>query len=135
MAEGIGKIGLMHMSKSRGEKLNEEISDLEDAILFAESKGFKDIEWAKSLLERVRKFLDQGTWSMAERELSKAGSIKGSDWYIGFIEGRGEEKGRFEDDGLCSKYGHEMVMIKLSNVRWYYQCRLCKKRGKSRSIK
>lgn len=123
------------MSKSRGEKLNEEISNLEDAILFAESRGYKGLEDAKHLLERVKKFFEQGTWSMAEKELSKADSIKDSDWYRELVEKREKGNERFESDGLCSKYGHEMVKIKLSNVRWYYQCRLCKKSGKSRSIK
>jgi hypothetical protein len=72
---------------------------------------------------------------MAEKELSSADSIKSSDWYRKLAEKREKGHERFESDGLCGKYGHEMVKIKLSNVRWYYQCRLCKKSGKSRSIK
>ena len=42
---------------------------------------------------------------------------------------------RFQDDGLCPKYGHIMVKVKLSNVRWFYECRICKRTGKSQSIK
>jgi len=127
------------MSKNRGEKLRDEMSTLEDAILYAESIGVKELEEAKGLLEKVKKFFKQGTWSMAERELSKADNIKNSHWYREFVKKREERKamgqGRFIGDGLCSKYGHLMVKVRLSNVRWYYQCRLCKKRGKSESIK
>ena len=129
------------MSKNRGEKLEYEMSTLEDAILYAESIGEKELEEAKVLLKKVKKFFDQGTWSMAERELLKVDEIKNSHWYREFIEkreGEGsktEEQKRFVGDGLCRKYGHIMVQIRLSNVRWYYQCRLCKKRGKSGSIK
>ena len=124
------------MSKSRGEKIQDEITALEDAILYAESKGVKGLEEAKNLINKVKRFFEQGTWSMAEKGLSKAIEIKNSKWYLEFMEKRKEEKGnRFVGDGLCGKYGHIMVKIRLSNVRWYYQCRLCKKRGKSQSIK
>ncbi len=127
------------MSKNRGEKLQDEMSTLEDAILYAESIGINELQEAKSLLEKVKKFFEQGTWSMAESELSKADNIKNSPWYREFVEKRQAKKamgeGRFIGDGLCGKYGHLMVKVRLSNVRWYYQCRLCKKRGKSESIK
>jgi len=124
------------MSKSRGEKIQDEITALEDAILYAESKGVKGLEEAKNLINKVKRFFEQGTWSMAEKGLSKAIEIKNSKWYLEFMEKRKEEKGnRFVGDGLCGKYGHLMVKVRLSNVRWYYQCRLCKKRGKSQSIK
>lgn len=124
------------MSKSRGEKIQDEITALDDAILYAESKGIKELGEAKNLINRVKRFFEQGTWSMAEKELSKANEIKSSKWYLEFIEKRKEEKGnRFVGDGLCGKYGHLMVKTRLSNVRWYYQCRLCKKTGKSQSIK
>lgn len=124
------------MAKSRGEKLRGEITTFEDAILYAESHKIKDLEEAKNLLERVKKFFEQGTWSMAERELQKAEHIKNSNWYLEFLENRNKgESGRFLEDGLCGKYGHVMVKVKLSNVRWYYQCRLCKKKGKSQSLK
>lgn len=133
------------MAKSRRERLQDEISTLEDAILFAESEEIKDLKEAKALLNKVKRYFEQGTWSMAERELSKNEAIKNSDWYREFTEKRDKEKGRAEGqtpkqirfigDGLCGKYGHNMVKVKLSNVRWYYQCRLCGKRGKSQSIK
>ena len=124
------------MSKNRGEKLQDEMSTLEDAILYAEGMGVKELEAAKNLLKKVKKLFEQGTWSMAENELSKASNIKNSQWYREFIEKREGEKGnRFVGDGLCRKYGHNMVKVRLSNVRWYYQCRLCGKRGKSQSIK
>jgi threonine synthase len=124
------------MSKTRGEKIQDEITALEDAILYAESKGVKGLEEAKNLINKVKRFFEQGTWSMAEKGLSKAIEIKNSKWYLEFMEKRKEEKGnRFVGDGLCGKYGHLMVKVRLSNVRWYYQCRLCKKRGKSQSIK
>jgi hypothetical protein len=124
------------MSKNRGEKLQDEITTLEDAILYSEGIGVKELEEAKNLLRKVRKLFEQGTWSMAENELSKANNIKNSQWYQQFKERREGEKGnRFIGDGLCGKYGHLMVKVRLSNVRWYYQCRLCKKRGKSQSIK
>jgi len=125
------------MTKSRGEKLRAEITTLEDAILYAEGKGQKDLEESKTLIERIKKFFDQGTWSMAEKELSKTTKIKSSNWYLEFVEKRSKAKepGRFEKDGLCNKYGHLMVQIRLSNVRWYYQCRICGKRGKYRSLK
>ena len=127
------------MSKNRGEKLLDEMSTLEDAILYAENMGVKDLKEAKNLLNKVRKFFEQGAWSMAERALSNAIVIKSSQWYREFMEkregGKAAEQGRFAGDGLCGKYGHVMVQIRLSNVRWYYQCRLCGKRGKYRSIK
>jgi hypothetical protein len=124
------------MSKNRGEKLQDEITTLEDAILYAENSEVKELEEARNLFSKVRKLFEQGTWSMAENELSKANNIKNSQWYREFLEKREGEKGnRFIGDGLCGKYGHLMVKIRLSNVRWYYQCRLCKKRGKSQSIK
>lgn len=124
------------MPKSRGEKIQDEITALEDATLYAEGKGIKELDEAKNLLNRVKRYFEQGTWSMAERELTMANEIKNSKWYLEFIEKRKEEKGnRFVGDGLCGKYGHLMVKIRLSNVRWYYQCRLCKKKGKSQSIK
>lgn len=127
------------MSKNRGEKLQDEMSTLEDAILYAESIGIEELEEAKGLLEKVKKFFEQNTWSMAERELSKADNIKNAPWYSEFVEKReaktAMDQGRFIGDGLCGKYGHLMVKVRLSNVRWYYQCRLCKKRGKSESIK
>ncbi|UCE73900.1 MAG: hypothetical protein JSV56_12910 [Methanomassiliicoccales archaeon] len=129
------------MSKNREEKLRNELSTLEDAILYAENKGIKDLAEGKKLLERASKFFEQGTWSIAEKELSQADTIKESQWYREFlekikgIEGKLREPIRFVDDGLCGKYGHLMVKVRLSNVRWYYQCRICKKRGKSQSIK
>ncbi len=125
------------MTKNRGERIKDELSTLEDAILYAENSGVKGLEDAKNLLNRIRRYFEQGTWSMAEKEISKANEIKNSQWYNEFIEKRKEakEQGRFAGDGLCGKYGHLMVKIRLSNVRWYYQCRLCKKRGKSQSIK
>jgi hypothetical protein len=129
------------MPKNREEKLRNELSTLEDAILYAESRNITDLAEAKRLLDRINKFFEQGTWSMAEKELSQADTIKESQWYREFLEKRkgveeksGEPK-RFIGDGLCGKYGHLMVKIRLSNVRWYYQCRICKKRGKSQSIK
>ncbi|UCE38217.1 MAG: hypothetical protein JSW00_02980 [Thermoplasmata archaeon] len=132
------------MAIKRGDKLREEISLLEDSILYSESKGVKDLDEAKKLLARVKRLFEQGTWSAAERELSRSENVKNSLWYLEFIKKR-EEEGtktqeisgeprRFKGDGLCGKYGHLMVKVRLSNVRWYYQCRLCKKRGKSQSI-
>jgi hypothetical protein len=121
------------MAKSRGAKLNEDINTLEDAILYAESREIKGLDGAKSLLNKIKKFYEQGTWSIAERELQKAEQIKNSEWYLEFAEKR--KKGRFAEDGLCQKYGHDMIKIKMSNVRWYYQCRLCKKTGKGQSIR
>ena len=124
------------MAKNRGKVLEDEISTLEDAILYAESKGEKDLEEAKTLLDKIKKFFGQGTWSVVERELYKAKEIKESKWYMGFIDKREKAKGsRFPEDGLCGKYGHEMVQIKISNVRWFYECRICKKQGKKGSIK
>lgn len=133
------------MPKNREGKLREEISTLEDAILYADSKGVKNLEEAQLLLNKVKKFFEQGTWGMAEKEFSKAIGIKSSQWYREFIEKREEQRvktggeataqTRFIGDGLCGKYGHLMVRIRLSNVRWYYQCRICGKRGKYRSIK
>ena len=132
------------MSKSRRERLRNEIYTLEDAILYAESKGISGLEEARNLLAKVKRNFEQGTWSTAERELSKAAEIKSSKWFLEFTKKRedkvktGEkesEPSRFEGDGLCGKYGHFMVKIRLSNVRWYYQCRICGKRGKSQSFK
>ncbi len=125
---------------SRREKLQNEINTLEDAILYAKGRGIKNLEEAGFLLEKVRKFFEQGTWNIAEKELDKAAGIKNSQWYLEFIErrkiegGKGGER-RFKNDGLCEKYGHIMVMIRISHVRWFYQCRICNKRGKRRSIK
>ena len=124
------------MAKNRGKVLEDEITTLEDAILFAESKGEKDLEEAKALLDKIKMFFEQGTWSVVERELAKAGDVKASKWYVDFLEMRETAKGgRFANDGLCGKYGHEMIQIKISNVRWFYECRICKKQGKKGSIK
>lgn len=133
------------MSGNRGEQLQDEISTLEDAILYAESLGEKDLEEAKALLSKIKRFFEQGTWSMAERVLSEAASIKSYHWYREFVEkreaekgktsGKASEHGRFIGDGLCGKYGHNMVQIRISHRRWYYQCRLCGKRGKYQAIK
>ena len=124
------------MAKNRGKVLEDEISTLQDAILYAESKGEKDLEEAKALLEKIKTFFEQGTWSVVERELVKAKEIKESKWFMDFIDKREKVKGgRFANDGLCGKYGHEMVQIRLSNVRWFYECRICKKQGKKGSIK
>ncbi|UCF08763.1 MAG: hypothetical protein JSW28_03470, partial [Thermoplasmata archaeon] len=120
------------MAKNRGELLKEEISTLEDAILYAEGKGEKQTGEAKALLDRVKRFFEQGTWSSAERELSRGENIKTMPWFLEFMQkrvearkGKGGERlsssGRFHDDGLCGKYGHEMVQIRMSNVRWFYQ--------------
>ncbi len=131
------------MAKEREEKLRTEISLLEDAIIYAKSKGEKDLETHEQLLGKVQRYFEQGTWSMAERELSRAQLAINSKWYLDFItkrekEGMGNvhkgEPRRFIGDGLCKKYGHIQVKIRLSNVRWYYQCRLCGKKGKSQSI-
>lgn len=124
------------MAKNRGKVLEDEISTLEDAILHADSKGEKGLEEAKALLEKVKIFFEQGTWSVVERELAKTEDIIGSEWFIDFIEKKVQAKGgRFFEDGLCEKYGHEMVQIRLSNVRWFYECRICKKQGKKGSIR
>jgi hypothetical protein len=124
------------MAKNRGEDLKNEISTMEDAILYAESKGEKDLEEAKAILEKIKIFFEQGSWGVVEKELAKTGDIIGSDWFIDFIEKKLQAKGgRFIDDGLCQKYGHEMVQIKMSNVRWFYECRICKKQGKKASIR
>ena len=124
------------MVKNRGKVLRDEINTLEDAILYAENKGEKGLEEAKAILEKIKKFFDQGTWGVVEKELVKAKDVKESTWFIEFINKRAEAKGgRFQDDGLCGKYGHEMVQIRISNVRWFYECRLCKKRGKKGSIR
>ena len=131
------------MSKDREAKLRNEISLLEDAILYAKSKGEKDLESGDQLLNKVRRFFEQGTWSMAESELLRAEWLRNSKWYMEYIKKR-EEEGiedaqngnvkRFIGDGLCKKYGHIQVKIRMSNVRWYYQCRLCGKRRRSQSI-
>lgn len=132
------------MAKDREAKLRNEISLLEDVILYAKSKGETDLDSEERLLNKVRRYFEQGTWSMAERELFQAEWVKNSKWYMEFIkkreeEGAGEgqngEVKRFIGDGLCKKYGHIQVKIRMSNVRWYYQCRLCGKRGKYQSIK
>jgi hypothetical protein len=124
------------MARNRGKDLENEISTLEDAILYAESRGEKDLAEAKAILEKVRIFFEQGTWSVVERELAKTGHIMGSEWYIDFIEKKIRANGgRFVNDGLCGKYGHEMVQVKMSNVRWFYECRICKKQGKKASIR
>jgi hypothetical protein len=131
------------LAKDREAKLRNEISLLEDAILYAKSKGEKDLDSEEQLLKKVRRFFEQGTWSMAERELLQAEWLRNSKWYMEFIKKR-EEEGivhaqngnvkRFIGDGLCKKYGHVQVKIRMSNVRWYYQCRLCGKRKRSQSI-
>ncbi len=129
------------MSENRGEQLRNEISTLEDAILYAESVGVKELEDAKALLTKVKVFFEQGTWNIAERALSGSASIKNNQWYREFVEKRETECGktskprRFVGDGLCGKYGHNMVKIRVSHRRWYYQCRLCQKRGKYQAIK
>jgi hypothetical protein len=129
------------MAQNRGDKLRHDIKTLEDAILYAESKGEGDLEEAKHLLARIQQFFDQGTWSQAEKLLSQTQDVKEKGWYLEFIEKRDQgkyksgEQQRFQDDGLCPKYGHIMVKVKLSNVRWFYECRICKKTGKSHSIK
>lgn len=124
------------MAKNRGKDLENEISTLEDAILYAESKGEKNLEEAKALLEKIKIFFEQGTWSVVEKELAKTEDITGSEWFIDFIEKKLQAKGgRFIEDGLCGKYGHEMIQIKISNVRWFYECRICKKQGKKGSIR
>lgn len=124
------------MAKNRGKALENEISTLEDAILYADGLGEKDLAEARAILEKVQLFFDQGTWSVVERELSKTGHIIESAWYRQFIEKRLQAKGgRFPNDGLCGKYGHEMVQIKMSNMRWFYECRICKKQGKTASIR
>ncbi len=124
------------MAKNRGKVLEDEISTLEDAIFYAESKGEKGLEEAKILLDKIKKFFEQGTWSVVERELVNAKGIKESNWYMDFLENREKAKGgRFIDDALCRKYGHEMIQIKISNVRWFYECRICKKQGKKGSIR
>jgi hypothetical protein len=124
------------MTKNRGKALEDEISTLEDAILHAESKGEKGLEEAKTLLEKVKIFYEQGSWGIVEKELAKTEDIIGSDWFIDFIEKKVQAKGgRFIDDGLCGKYGHEMIQINISTVRWFYECRICKKQGKKASIR
>lgn len=124
------------MVKNRGRILEDQISTLEDAIIYAESIGEKNLDGARALVERMRKFFEQGTWSVVERELSKSQDVMELKWYREFLERREEAKGgRFAGDGLCAKYGHEMVQIRMSNVRWFYECRLCKKKGRSRSIR
>jgi hypothetical protein len=124
------------MAKNRGKVLEDEISTLEDAILHAESKGEKGLEEAKVLLDKIKIFFEQGTWGVVEKELAKTEDIIGSEWFIDFIEKKVQAKGgRFIEDGLCQKYGHEMVQIKISNVRWFYECRICKKKGKKGSIR
>jgi hypothetical protein len=131
------------MAKDRETKLRNEISLLEDVILYAKSKGEKNLESEEQLLRKVQRYFEQGTWSAAERELLQAEWVRNSKWYMEFIERRKIEgigdprKGdsiRFIGDGLCKKYGHLEVKICMSNVRWYYQCRLCGRRGKSQSI-
>jgi hypothetical protein len=131
------------MAKDREAKLRNEISLLEDVIIYAKSKGEKDLDSEEQLLNKVRRYFEQGTWSMAERELLGAEWLRTSKWYMEFIKKR-EEEGigdgqngkvrRFIGDGLCKKYGHIQVKIRMSNVRWYYQCRLCGKRRRSQSI-
>ena len=131
------------MAKDREAKLRNGISLIEDAIIYAKSKGEKDLDSEERLLKKVRRFFEQGTWSMAERELFQAEWVRNSKWYMEFIKKR-EEEGigdvqngnvkRFIGDGLCKKYGHLQVKIRMSNVRWYYQCRLCGKRKRSQSI-
>ncbi len=131
------------MAKDREVKLRNQISLLEDAIIYAKSQGGKDLDSEEQLLKKVRRFFEQGTWSMAERELLQAEWLRNSKWYMEFIKKR-EEEGiedaqngnvkRFIGDGLCKKYGHTQVKIRMSNVRWYYQCRLCGKRRRSQSI-
>jgi hypothetical protein len=129
------------MAKNRGDKLRDEITTLEDAILYAEHRGEGDLEGGKTLLSRIQQFFDQGTWSSAERLLEKAQDIRETGWYLEFTEKREQgkfrsgEQRRFQEDGLCPKYGHIMVKVKLSNVRWFYECRICKKTGKSQSLK
>jgi len=124
------------MARNRGKELENEISTLEDAILYAESKGEKNLDEAKAVLKKVKTFFEQGSWGVVERELAKTGHIIGSDWFIEFMAKKVQAKGgRFIDDGLCQKYGHEMVQIKMSNVRWFYECRICKKQGKKASIR
>ena len=128
------------MSEGRREKLQDEMNTLEDAILYAEDKGVSGLKEAKLLLDKAKNLFEQGTWSKAESELSKASSIISSDWYNEFIERREKEGGklgerRFKEDGLCEKYGHLMVKVRISHVRWFYQCRVCGKRSKRQSIK
>jgi hypothetical protein len=129
------------MTKDREAKLRNKINLLEDVILYARSKGEKDLDSEKQLLKKVQRYFEQGTWSAAERELEQAQGVRDSKWYTEFVKKR-EKEGitsgdaiRFIGDGLCKKYGHIQVKIRMSNVRWYYQCRLCGKRGKSQSIK
>jgi hypothetical protein len=132
------------MARDREPKLRNEIFLLEDVILYAKSKGEKDLDSEEQLLKKVRRYFEQGTWSMAERELLRAEWLRNSKWYMELIKKR-EEEGivdaqngevrRFIGDGLCKKYGHIQVKIRMSNVRWYYQCRLCGKRKRSQSIK
>jgi hypothetical protein len=129
------------MAKSRGDILRDNISTLEDAIIYAESIGEGELEEAKNLLLRIQQFFDQGTWSQAEKILLQTDELKNTKWYKEYLEKRESaryksgEQLRFEGDGLCGKYGHIMVKVKLSNVRWFYECRICKKTGKSQSIK
>jgi hypothetical protein len=79
------------LAKDREAKLRNEISLLEDAILYAKSKGEKDLDSEEQLLKKVRRFFEQGTWSMAERELLQAEWLRNSKWYMEFIKKREEE--------------------------------------------
>ena len=66
------------------------------------------------VVEKVKKFFEQGSWGVVEKELAKAEDIIWSDWYIDFIKKKVKAYGgRFIGDGLCGKYGHEMIQVKI----------------------
>lgn len=130
------------MASKRKDRIEGEIALLERAIAYAKHMGFEGTKCGEDFLERVRVAYDQGSWGSAERMLDSGGEYKGSEWFKGYLA-KVTEAGynggtgipRFEGDGLCKKLGHNMVQIKLSQVRWFYKCTWCGKQGKSASIK
>ena len=130
---------------TRYENLKQEISNFEDAIMYGKMKE-KNVGKAEKILQRTKILFEQGSWGSAERLVEKLSIFKKSSWFVDFVEKRNangmkafskdnKTVVRFVGDGLCDKYGHLMVKVQLSNVRWFYQCRICKKRGKFRSIR
>ena len=127
------------MPSRRGENLEKEITTLVDAMLFAENIKELDLSTFKEKLEKIENAFTSGSWSLAEKKLQELEHTKSEDWYVEFVGKRKaalEKSGtnRFKNDGLCKKYGHHMIKVRLSNVRWYYVCNFCGKQGKKASI-
>ncbi len=131
---------IKQMPSARGEKLEMEITTLTDAILFAEKIKDMDISHLKQKVEDVKTAFENGSWSLAEKKLTQMEDIQSQDWYLEYVGKRGQAiaksgNPRFKMDGLCGKYGHHMVKVLLSNIRWYYICSFCDKRGRKASIR